>query len=295
MSRTGRRAPVDHSQRHLPLLIVVRNRAGLQKAVSDVVAYLPKIGMAAEAVSLARDPENDDRVLWYPNVLDSKQSDWEGLVYSVIHRMQRLKASYAGETVFHIFCLGPAALMLGIGAVIKHHYAVALYHLFDTYVQVYNFTPERPPQWPRLQDLRIPAEQPYKLILTDKWPTLTDEMVISLELTGTPSARGVKELVSSRPHPTALLTIENQFGNSLEPFNDWRCLAQEIYTELNQALRQGVGRIHLCLNMPIEAAFAVGMALGNKPPVTVYQWYRPSETLPKEGYYPVLTLDRLRD
>lgn len=225
-------------------------------------------------------------------------SAWQAFVQEFYRRVVYLDNRLPNRTVFHLFLNCPAILAFGLGARLDVLHEVILYHYqrgvdLLPYISVLDLslsTDSQPNNRRGVRVIKQEAQEPYQFILVTK-PSEEllrgSEVLVKLHLSGFNPVTHVEQLAEQ--NEWTLVHIDKVNPELATERRTWIRVTQEISTVLRQ-LATSVKRIHLCCNMPVALAFAVGMAMGTQSPLTLYQW-NSADT----SYYPVLKLETLRE
>ncbi|HIQ02030.1 MAG TPA: SAVED domain-containing protein [Anaerolineales bacterium] len=279
-------------EKHVPLIVIVgKGDDEFHAMVDDVWAVMAPLGFNEREFDADWDVERDDLVVRRESDLPRRPERWVELARRFERKVARLSARLQGRTVFHLFLNCPAALAVGMGALLGSRYEVVLHHLQrgvepSPYVPVIDFS-QGTPGPTGVQAVKRRAAPPYKFIAVEQPEDLTGEVFVSLHLAGHDPKGNVEALAAEKG--LAAVHIRNTYGSVLSTDADWLRVAQEVVTELLGLVGRGVQRVHLCLSSPVVLAFAMGMALGTQSPITVYNWFAATRE-----YRSVLELEHLR-
>lgn len=275
-------------EKQVPIVVIVgKDDDEFYKMMGEVWATTASAGCSEDVVSGQWKLDREDYVIRRDSILPRQSRPWKDLVRQFASKIARLGRRLPGRHVFHIFLNCPSALAIGLGARMGSLAEVVCYHYQPgvRYVPVIDFSRARGgnPQPVRAVKRRI--TQPYQFICVEQVGTLTQEVFVSLRLSGH-DPKGAVNLIA--PQHAARIRIRNTYDNVLSTDAHWLRVEQEVVTVLTELLGGGIRRLHLFLSVPVVLAFAIGMALGIHSPITVYHWFGD-----KQEYRPVLELERL--
>ena len=276
-------------ERHVPLLVL----AG--KGDDDRSTMETQAWSAMKARGAGAADGNVDRrslVIHRPAELPTAGNDWAEVTYQFDSQLTSLNAALGGQAVFHVFLNCPAALAVGLGAITGPRHSPVLYHYFaGSYVPVMDFNALMREHGLGGQVIKQTAAQPFRWIEAQPPGDGPRRLLfVSLHLSSQQNDPGnmVRQLAAAQGAAAAF--VRNTYGGVLKPDDDWLRAAREVATALSPWLNEGrVEMTHLFLNCPVPLAFAIGMALGVQPRITIHHWFRSSGR-----YHPVLVLNKLR-
>ena len=257
--------------------------------VRDVLETVKRWGFREREFQSTFHIERGDRALRREQWLSPEQWAWEDLMARFRARVNRLEWLLPGQRVFRLFLNCPAALALGMGAVIRRMHKVVVYHWQNGIYTPVSVTPPRGRVAP-----------PYRFIEVKEPEVLTAETYVSFHLADHDPRSNVQALADQEG--CAAVHIRNTCDDVL-PLDtdrvtaaydvlldaDWTVVAREVAGVLRDlATRPEVKRLHLALSCPVPLALTIGMGLGTPSAITVYDWFRE-----EQAYHPVLALDQL--
>ena len=216
-------------------------------------------------------------------MLPPDPSLWQLQVRDFFTLVQRLTSQREARVALHLFANAPTALMMGLGAQLSRNYLVTLYS--------YRGEAEDEPYVPVLSGtgLHIRRTELRHITVSPIPERLTRDVVVALNLSLNSPWPEACDLAEERGW--SAIRVSGQYD--LEPAEGaWLPTVQEVVSTLRMLREEGARRLHLFLDSRLPMSMAIGMALGNMVPTTVY--HRHQETRGGEvTHLPILQLEQL--
>lgn len=298
--RSGIREVIEEEQeKPVPLMVIVgRDEQGYRAMNRQVETTMASSRYNLPDYKSTWDIHQRDIELYLAERLPiDNPAVWQAFVQDFYRRIVHLDDRLPNRTVFHLFLNCPAVLAFGLGARLDVLHEVLLYH-YQRGVDLLPYIPVldlslatiRQSHTRGVRVIKQESTEPYQLINVTK-PSEDilrgSEVLVKLHLAGFNPTTYVEELAEK--NNWTLVHIDKVKAELATERGTWMRATQEIGTVLRH-LATSVKRIHLCCNMPVALAFAVGMAIGTQSPITLYQWNSADTT-----YYPVLKLETLKE
>lgn len=280
-------------EKKIPLMVIIgRNDDEYAAMVSDVILSMKDYGFEKQSFEDDFNIDQENYVIRKENNLTEDSHEWERQVHIFENKVIKLSAKLKGRKIFYLFLNSPAALVIGMGAVLGTKYEVVLHHHQlgmgeNPYHPVIDFhSMEDNKEGIHLLKSRITS--PNKFIEIEEPEILSSSIIVSLYLAGHDPKGDVEKIATKRN--ISVIHLRNKTEGTLPLDADWLRVVREVSTYLlNLSARNGIETIELYMSTPIVIAFALGMALGTQSPIRVYQWFSKDKM-----YYPVLDLNKLR-
>ncbi len=277
------------SVKHLPLMFVIgKSRDHSSKAYSSAQEAIT--GLTGFHAFLQVEKESniklENLITLETKRLPPDSHQWNNYVEEARQNIHRLSESVHGNSVYHVFIGGPAAMSLALGSAIGVKCRAVVYQWTDNYYK---------PVLNLMNNVRgikqIMPETDFQYIKVT-WPDkLTPETAVVLDNASHSALGDVSNFLKKHDMKIATVNVENTYSGNLTE-DDWIPAVRElnsVFHELQSSTE--TTRFHLFLAMPVAMAFGLGMALGHFVSITVYNW----EPDPDPGtYYPVLKLNEIK-
>jgi hypothetical protein len=283
-------------EKHVPLLVVVGpdedELAHMERLVGQAMA---PHGFDSRKWDVEYNIEYKDLTLWRKSYLPAQGPQWANMARQFAKLISKLNnhPTLKGRKIYHVFIYGPAALAVGLGAVVGTNTTLVLYHYdsnLDRYIPVLDFTrtgPEDGETGPR--SVKVPARRPFRYVRPQQQQPFSERLFVTLHLSSASHDPCQETEALAATENASAAHIRNTYDGFLSFEADWLRVAREVVTILTEWLRDpAVREIELVLNAPLPLAFAVGMAFGKLSAITVRNWLPPDRK-----YYPVLKLNEL--
>lgn len=288
-------------QRSVPLIVFIPPPKLPEGSVLD--AYNTMVSDATQVVRRASFDEGefvqrfnvtrDEWVLWRDTPLPHNSEEWQREVRRFSLRLHRLAYKLGEQRVFHIFLRCPAAMAVGLGAVLGTHYEMTVYHYQKDlerkmpgrlYIPVFDGPNQPDTLRVRLGD---PLDKPYRTIRVEQKTPLKPEMFVSFFLARHDPRSDLDK--TARKHDGGSIHVCSTLSHALQAKDDWLLIAQETAEVLLRLIAlPEVNRVHLALSCPIPLALLIGCALGTHSAITIHNWFESESSL-----LPVFSLDHL--
>ena len=274
-------------EKHVPLAVVIFGDQAMRNSfVDDCLRQMAKLRFdetALRHLGIGR----DDWCLYQSGDLPTSTNQWRRVVQEFRGKLEFIRAKLEGPEYFHIFLKCRTALVFGLGATMGTWGNVILYQedssgSFKPVIYLDNKTDL--PNHHATHSIKKRLEPPYEFIHPNIPKKLTSPTIVALNLAGHSPGAYVRS--EARRRNLSSVMIDNTYGNNLTE-KYWLRPAQEVTSVLLQLLAQGI-ELEIYASCPNGLAFAIGMALGDQCPVTVFHWFSD-----KKVYKPVLKLNNL--
>jgi hypothetical protein len=276
-----------HKEKHIPLAVVIFGDQAMRDSfVNDCLCQMAKLHFdetALRHLGIGR----DDWCLYQSGDLPTSTNQWRRVVREFRSKLAFIRAKLEGPEYFHIFLKCRTALVFGLGATTGTWANVVLYQedssgSFKPVIHLDNKT--NLPNHHATHSIKKRLEPPYEFIHPSIPKELTSPTLVALNLAGHSPGAYVRSEAKRRN--LSCVMIDNTYGNNLTE-KYWLRPAQEVASVLLQLLAQGI-ELEIYASCPNALAFAIGMALGDQCPVTLFHWFAD-----KKVYKPVLKLNNL--
>lgn len=280
-------------EKKIPLIVIIgRNDDEYAAMVSDVILSMKDYGFEKQSFEDDFNIDQDNYVIRKENNLTEDSHEWEKQVHNFENKVIKLSAKLKGRNIFYIYLNAPAALVIGMGALLGTKYEVVLHHYQpgmgeNPYHPLIDFhSMEDNKEGIHLLKSRITS--PNQFIEIEEPQILSSSIIVSLYLAGHDPKGDVEKIAARRN--ISIIHLRNKTEATLHLDADWLRVVREVATYLlNLSANNRIETIELYMSTPIVIAFALGMALGTQSPIRVYQWFSKDKI-----YYPVLDLNKLR-
>jgi hypothetical protein len=279
---------VLQSDKHQPLFVIAFPGATEQRRglIDNIIRVMEGYGFREKefrTFGIDRDDWVIDRhtdMLYNPN-------DWPDVVNEFKNAIDRLGTKLQGSEFFHLFFRCRTALVFGLGAITGTWHNVVIYQQEGpTFNPVIRLGAKTEPGWHSLHAIKTRVNVPYKFIeVKENSDPLTNTTLVSLTLAAhSPEFFVMQEAMRRK---LSCILVNNKYNGTLKA-EDWFQPANEIASLLLELLTK-CKELEVYHSCPTALAFAIGMALGDQAPVTIFHWFDEQKT-----YKPVLKLNELR-
>lgn len=272
-----------HAEKQVPFLVIAgKSDEQYKDMVGQVKVSFKEQGLRPRKLEAEFNVSEGDWISRRESNLPADRDAWLNAISRIEKAFWRLAATIPGKKVYHFFINAPAALAMGIGALLGSRNRYVLYHYQGSGGKLYH--PVLRVETTRELKTQI---NHYKSINVEGIEEVKGEVFVSLYLAGHDPRGAVARLAEGKR--ASMVSVTGKFEGAIPIENDWLNIAKEISSlMLDLSARKEVKRLHVFLSLPVVISFAVGSALGKFVPASVYNWF-PSEN----SYCEVLRLEEL--
>lgn len=275
-------------EKHVPLAVIVYGDESTRNAfIDDSLRQMDKWHFD-EVTFSGLGVNRDDWCISHPGDLPADTEQWQRVVQEFRHKLDLIKAKLKGPKIFHIFLKCRIALAFGLGATVGTWSGIILHQEIsagDFKPVIYLDNKAALPYHHNIHTIKNKPELPYKFIQPTIPEELTTPTLVALHLASHDPGPYVKN--EAKNQNLSCVIIDNTYNNTLTE-EDWFQPAQEVASVLRQ-LREQTDELRIYASCPIAFAFAIGMALGNQFPASIFHWFAEDNT-----YHFVLKLNKLK-
>ena len=257
-------------EKHVPLAVVVYGNESVRASFIDDCHRQMDKWHFDEAAFRELGVDRDDWCLSHPGDLPPDPEQWKRIVQEFEEKLDLIKAKLKGPEIFHIFLKCRTALAFGLGAVVGTWSNIVIHQEspgeFKPVIYLDNKT--NLPNHHATHTIKSEAELPYKFIKATIPEELTSPTLVALNLASHPSGPSVE--LEAKNRNLSCVIIDNTYNNTLTG-GDWLQPAQEVASVLRQLKK--ASELEIYASCPNALAFAIGMALGNQCPVSIYHLF----------------------
>lgn len=274
-------------EKHVPLAVVVYGDESIRDSfIDDCLRQMDKWHFD-EVTFSGLGVDRDDWCISHPGDLPADTEQWKRVVQEFQHKLDLIKAKLKGPEFFHIFLKCRIALAFGLGAAVGTWSNIILHQEipgeFKPVIYLDNKTGL--PYHHAIHTIKNKVEPPYKFIQPTIPEGLTTPTLVALHLASHDPSPYVKK--EAKKQNLSCVIIDNTYNNTLTE-EDWFQPAQEVASVLRQ-LRAQTDELRIYASCPIALAFAIGMALGDQFPASIFHFFAEDNT-----YHFVLKLNKLK-
>jgi hypothetical protein len=275
-------------EKHVPLAVIVYGDESTRNAfIDDSLRQMDKWHFD-EVTFSGLGVNRDDWCISHSGDLPADTEQWQRVVQEFQQKLDLIKAKLKGPEIFHILLKCRIALAFGLGATVGTWSGIILHQEIsagDFKPVIYLDNKAALPYHHNIHTIKNKPELPYKFIQPTIPEELTTPTLVALHLASHDPGPYVKK--EAKNQNLSCVIIDNTYNNTLTE-EDWFQPAQEVASVLRQ-LREQTDELRIYASCPIALAFAIGMALGNQFPASIFHWFAEDNT-----YHFVLKLNKLK-
>ncbi len=267
-------------------MVVYGGEAGRDSFIDDCLRQMDSLGFDEAAFS-GLGVDRDNWLISRPGDLPADEGQWKRVVLEFRRKLDHIKAKLKGPEFFHIFAKCRTALVFALGATAGTWSNVVIYQeesggRFKPVIYLDSKTDL--PNHHATHTIKSIVEPPYRFIQTSIPKKLTFPTLVALNLAGHPPRSYVQ--MEAKKQGVSCVMIDNTYGDTLTE-EDWFRPAQEVASVLLW-LAQQAKELKVYATCPNASAFAIGMALGDQCPATIFHFFAEDK-----AYKHVLKLNEL--